>query len=251
MDVAVTTMPVVSGPEPRSGPPSDVRIQILGPLRLWRDGVEVDVGPRQQASLLALLVAHEGEPISKADLIDLIWEDHAPDSAVNVIHKYVGALRRLLEPTLPTRGTSSYLLRRGSGYLCATRVGTLDLASFRELVRTGRDARVQGHDQEALTHYEQALQLWRGSAGDGLTHGPEAMAVFAGLNGELFDACVAATELAMSMGRPENLLSPLRLADRDRTRSEGSSRRSSSNAVRPLPPWPSRPRRSRASASCH
>lgn len=39
-----------------------LRVQILGPLRLWRDGVELDSGPPQQAYPLALLPARAGSP---------------------------------------------------------------------------------------------------------------------------------------------------------------------------------------------
>lgn len=82
------------GEDPPTGAGS-LRLQILGPLRLWRDGAELDVGPRQQAQLLALLLAQVGRPVSTGELIDLIWADDVPASALNVIHKYIGALRRL------------------------------------------------------------------------------------------------------------------------------------------------------------
>ena len=39
-----------------SDSPGALRLQILGPLRIWRDEVEFDAGPRQQAYLLALLL---------------------------------------------------------------------------------------------------------------------------------------------------------------------------------------------------
>ncbi|GAA2216044.1 hypothetical protein GCM10009850_115130 [Nonomuraea monospora] len=210
--MAVSTLPVAPDARLRPVPDTSLRIQILGPLRIWRGGVELDPGPRQQAYVLALLLAHEGLPISKADLIGLIWGDPPSDSAVNLIHKYVGALRRLLEPTLPPGGTSSYLQRRGDGYLCMTGAGTLDLTIFRELVGAARSALDRDHREEALSRYEQALRLWRGSAGEGLPVGPEALPVFAGLNGEFFDACSAAAELAVSLGRPERVLPPLHLA---------------------------------------
>jgi pimeloyl-ACP methyl ester carboxylesterase len=60
---------------------SGLHLQILGPLRVWRDGVERDAGPRQQAYLLALLIARAGQPISREELIDLVWDDDAPASA--------------------------------------------------------------------------------------------------------------------------------------------------------------------------
>src|SRR5262249_26782275 len=99
-------------------PRAPLRLQILGPLRIWRHNAELDAGPRQQAYLLALLLARAGHPLSVDSLIDLIWDgDVVPASALNVIHKYVGALRRVLEPELPPRGASSYLQRRGDSYV--------------------------------------------------------------------------------------------------------------------------------------
>ena len=50
-----------------------VRIQVLGPTRIWRDEVELDPGPRQQVLLFAVLVAHTGSPVSMGELIDLVW----------------------------------------------------------------------------------------------------------------------------------------------------------------------------------
>ena len=98
-------------------------LQILGPLRIWRDGAEQDAGPRQQAYLLALLLARAGRPTSTSELIDLIWGDDAPSSALNVLHKYIGGLRRLFEPQLPVRESGSYLHRRGTAYLLAAGPG--------------------------------------------------------------------------------------------------------------------------------
>ncbi|WP_020572321.1 AAA family ATPase [Parafrankia discariae] len=189
-------------------------LQILGPLRLWRDGAELDAGPRQQAYLLALLLARAGRPTSTSELIDLIWDDDVPASAVNILQKYVGALRRLLEPTLPTRGTGSYLLRRGGGYLFAAGPDLLDVVAFRELVAAAQERLARQDLDGALDRYTEALGCWHGPAGDGLAHGSGATSVFAALNGEFFDACVAAAELAVAVARsqPGRVLAPLRLA---------------------------------------
>jgi pimeloyl-ACP methyl ester carboxylesterase len=40
-------------------------MQILGPLRLWRNGIELEPGSRQQAHLLSLLLARVDRPTSK------------------------------------------------------------------------------------------------------------------------------------------------------------------------------------------
>lgn len=189
-----------------------LRIEVLGPLRVWRDGVELDTGPRQQAFLLALLLAHAGRPVSTNQLIDLIWEDDVPASALNIVQKYVGALRRLLEPSLPARENGSYLQRRGNSYLFVAESDTLDLVLFRRRVRAAGAAVAEGRQTAALACYGDALGLWRGSTAEGWNHGATAMSTFVALDHEFFDACTTAAELAISLGQPECILQPLRLA---------------------------------------
>ncbi|WP_062430364.1 BTAD domain-containing putative transcriptional regulator [Herbidospora daliensis] len=185
--------------------------QILGPLRIWRDGVELNAGPRQQYFLLALLLAREGRPISTDELIDLIWPEHPPASALNVIHKYVGSLRRLLEPDLSVRDFGSYLQRHGNGYLFTAGEARLDLVVFRDLVAA---AAAEERPEEALDAYTRALELWQGPAGDGLNPEPAAAAIFARLDAQFHDACTVAADLAVSLGRPERVVPALRLAAR-------------------------------------
>ncbi|GID30939.1 ATP-binding protein [Paractinoplanes brasiliensis] len=187
----------------RSSPPrpdeaEGLRLRILGPLRIRRDGVELDPGPPQQAYLLALLLIRAGRPVSGSELIDLIWADDVPTSALNILQKYVGSLRRLLEPSVSTRENGSYLHRRGGFYLFTAGPDVLDLVQFRQLVDAAR-----AHDRPdvALDHYVRALSLWHGPAGDGL--GRRSSADFSALNLEYLGASVATAELAVAQGRPE------------------------------------------------
>ncbi|BEL01947.1 hypothetical protein Q0Z83_001380 [Actinoplanes sichuanensis] len=203
----------------------DLRLQIMGPLRVWRGATEIDdLGPRQQRCLLAVLLARAGHPVSMSDLMASIWGFDAPVSAVNVIHKYVGALRRLLEPDLALRTPGSFLLRGTSGYRFAAGPETLDLAEFRDLVAAGRSAAGRasaspgdaspgsGRWEEALEHYAAALRLCRGPAGDTLADSVGAAATFAAIDGEFFEAVVAAADIAIRLRRPEAVLAQLRLA---------------------------------------
>ncbi|GAB3934173.1 hypothetical protein GCM10027614_06710 [Micromonospora vulcania] len=83
------------------------------------------------------------------DLITMIWGDEPPISAVNVIHKYVGALRRLLEPELALRSSGSYLLRHGNGYRLMIGPEILDLAAFRHGVAAAKVSVVAERPEEA------------------------------------------------------------------------------------------------------
>ncbi|SDT18730.1 BTAD domain-containing putative transcriptional regulator [Actinoplanes derwentensis] len=119
-------------------PSPALHLQIMGPLRVWRDGTEIDTGPRQQRCLLALLLARVGQPVTMTDLVALIWGPAAPPSAVNVVHKYIGVLRRLLEPSLPLRMPGTYLQRDAGGYRFTAGPEVLDLSAFRAEVTAAR-----------------------------------------------------------------------------------------------------------------
>ncbi|RSM75899.1 tetratricopeptide repeat protein [Kibdelosporangium aridum] len=126
-----------------------MRIQVLGPVRAWRDnGDQVDLGPVGQRAVLGLLALNGGQGMSRADLIDAVWGQRPPASAVNILQTRVKHLRRLLEPDRPPRAGSIALPRAGDGY--ALRI-TTDLTRFRKLA-TASDAHV----------LKQALDLWHG-----------------------------------------------------------------------------------------
>lgn len=195
------------------GPGTDeLRLQILGPLRVWRGEVELDAGPRQQLCLIAVLLARVGQPVGAPELIDLLWGDRAPSSAMNVLHKYVGGLRRVFEPSIPARQPGSHLCRRGNGYLFTPGSAFLDLAEFERLVGIANREVAERRPEEALRHYECALALWKGPAGDGLDYSVSAAALFAQINTRFFDACVSAAELAVALSSAQPLVAPLRLA---------------------------------------
>lgn len=192
--------------------PVGVRLQILGPLRVWRDGVELDAGPQQQAKLLAVLLARAGRPTTTAELTEVIWGQTPPPSALNTIQRYVGALRRLLEPALPARGAGSFLHRRGAAYVCVAGPDTLDLADFRELVDKAETDHRDGRDAAALHAYARALALWAGPAGAGIDRRTSVTSIFAPLHAEFLQACATATGLALALGEPERVLPALRTA---------------------------------------
>src|ERR687895_738327 len=92
-----------------------VRIQLLGPLRAWREGDELELGGPQQRAVLGLLAAGAaaGSVVSPDELIAALWEAGPPASGHNVIHTYLKRLRRVLEPDRPPHAPSRLLRRIG------------------------------------------------------------------------------------------------------------------------------------------
>lgn len=106
----------------------NVHFSVLGPVRAWRGPAELHLGPNQQRAILGLLLVRANRLITIDDLIELLWAQAPPGSAVNVIHKYIGAIRRLLEPDLEARSGGRWLARQGAAYRLAAEESMSDLA---------------------------------------------------------------------------------------------------------------------------
>ncbi|WP_425839105.1 ATP-binding protein [Microbacterium sp. PA5] len=194
--------------------PPALRVHVLGAVRAWRDGSEVDLGGPRCAGLLAVLIARAPHPVSTAELVALLWGEAPPASAVNTIHRYVGTLRRVLEPGLPLRATGTLLRGRAGGYSWAGDDDhlTSDLRSFRVAVHRAARAAQLGERRDALADYAAALELWSGPAGDDVRSGAHIQTLFATIDNELYDAAVAATRIAVEVGRPQDVVQSVSFA---------------------------------------
>ncbi|MFI0538636.1 BTAD domain-containing putative transcriptional regulator [Streptomyces sp. WSLK1-3] len=189
-----------------------VRFQVLGPVRVWRAGLELDLGFPQQRALLALLLAHAGRPVPTGEILDTIWAERPPASALNVIRRYVGSLRRLLEPGLPLRAPGRRLLRRPGGYLLAAAADEVDLLRLRELTRQGKQAAAAGRLERATDCFTRALGEWRGPVAMGIPASAREHVQFTALARELLDTARLAADSALLCGRAEQALPVLRQA---------------------------------------
>ena len=124
------------------------RFGVLGPLAFERDGQAVPVPSGRQRSLLALLLQAGGVPLSRDRLIDELWGDRPPPSAVSALHVHLSKLRALLGG-LVVLDTAGYSLMPGAFEIDAWR--------FDELID---EARTDPERAPALLR--EALALFRG-----------------------------------------------------------------------------------------
>ena len=130
--------------------------RILGPLEVWDDGRPVGVGGGRQRTLLALLLLHANEVVTRERLIDALWPEHPPESADKIVQNHVSTLRKVLPDEV--------LQTRGRGYQLSVGGEELDLTSFQALVREGRRLLGDGSPLGASSAFGAALALWRGQA---------------------------------------------------------------------------------------
>ncbi|GAA3435825.1 hypothetical protein GCM10018954_054320 [Kutzneria kofuensis] len=89
---------------------------MLGALRASRDGQDVALGAPKQRVVFAVLVLGRNTVVGRDQIIDALWGESAPSSAVNVVHTYVAGLRRALEPRRASREQGELLRSAGDGY---------------------------------------------------------------------------------------------------------------------------------------
>jgi DNA-binding SARP family transcriptional activator len=192
-----------------------VRFTVLGAVSAQRGNTELDIGPPQQRAVLALLLARAGQPASRSELVDLLWTADPPASALNIVHRYIGVLRRVLEPNLPPRAAGRWLVRHAGGYRLAADAESLDLLRFRELAQQGRDAAARGHARQAVPLFATALDLSQGPCAGGLT-AVKGHPLFTAVDQEYLAVAREAADAALAAGLAEQVLPALRqAAERD------------------------------------
>ncbi|WP_020419299.1 AfsR/SARP family transcriptional regulator [Amycolatopsis sp. ATCC 39116] len=144
-----------------------VSFGLLGPIRVWHDGHQLDAGSPQQRGVLALLLLGEGRQVTLEEIVGALWGPEAPRSAVVTTRTYISRLRRLLTGAAGG-GTSAEIRSAGRGYQLLVDPAAVDVTVFRQTTADARDARDRGEDAEAARLLRGALALWRGPALDGL-----------------------------------------------------------------------------------
>ncbi|WP_203845860.1 AfsR/SARP family transcriptional regulator [Dactylosporangium siamense] len=180
-------------------------------MRAWRGTEEVDLGGPQQRALLALLLVRAGEPVSLGEVVDVLWGADPPNTAVNVVHRHVGVLRRLLEPELPVRSAGRWLLRSAGGYRLDADVAAVDVLRFRALSRQARQA-IDVDAGRAATVFAEALELWHGGCAAGIDADARAHPVFAAVEREFLATARDAADAGVRAGQVERLLPALQEA---------------------------------------
>jgi len=188
------------------------QFSVLGPLRVWRDGTELDLGPRQARLVLALLVVHAGRFVAISEFVALLWPEDPPARAVNVLHRHIGVLRRVLEPDLPVRTTGRWIDRATGGYRLRVDADSVDLLRARRLAGEGRVAMEQGSPAVALPRFLGALELWRGRCASSLIPDSASVPEFASVDRERSVIALEAADAALARRQPRAVLPALRLA---------------------------------------
>jgi YVTN family beta-propeller protein len=131
--------------------------RILGPLDVRAGGRSIQLGAAKQRAVLALLLLRAGEVVPMDQIIDELWGDNPPASAVKLVQTYVSRLRKEL-----AGAGDDVILTRAPGYIAEVEAGELDVARFVSSIAEARRAASDGRREEASNLFAEALAMWRG-----------------------------------------------------------------------------------------
>jgi DNA-binding SARP family transcriptional activator len=124
--------------------------RILGPLEVVDETGPLLLGGQKQRAVLALLLLDANRVVSVDRLVDALWGENPPRTAMTSLQNFVSQLRKTLG--------SDVLETKPPGYCLRVRAGELDLELFQLSVEA---ARLLDSPQQAAKLGE-ALSLWRG-----------------------------------------------------------------------------------------
>ena len=137
-----------------------MEVGLLGPLEVAGPQGRVTIGGAKERLVLALLVLRAGEVVSRDALVDALWGEVPPATAVKTLQGHVARVRRSLEAA----GLGEVLVTRAPGYVLSVPAGSIDVTGFERHATAGRGALADGDASRAAAELGEALGLWRGDA---------------------------------------------------------------------------------------
>ncbi|WP_237774392.1 AfsR/SARP family transcriptional regulator [Actinosynnema sp. ALI-1.44] len=141
---------------------------MLGPLKAWRDGQEIDLGWPKQQAVLAVLLLELNRPVPADKIVDRVWGERHPQHARNTVHTNISRLRRALLPEQAAESSGVVLASTDAGYLLRGDPAQLDTSAFEQHLAAGRGHYRDGELVSAAEDVDTALAMWRGEPFGGL-----------------------------------------------------------------------------------
>lgn len=136
-----------------------MEFRLLGEVEAWAGDRQLDLGPRQQRLVFAVLALQVNRLVSVDRLVDLTWPESPPHTARHAIHVRVSQLRTILAGG-GAHHDDVRIATRGAAYVLRADPMSVDAHRFRALVTA---ARAETHDPELKASLlRRALDLWRG-----------------------------------------------------------------------------------------
>jgi DNA-binding SARP family transcriptional activator len=201
---------------PREEPARAITLGLLGPLLLVRGGAEVTPSAPKLRQVLALLAVRANSVTRVDKLVEELWEESPPQSALTTVQTYIYQLRKLLR--LDDRpagggagghGMPTLVSHQGGYILQLPDLEDIDANRFEQLARRGRQELLGQRFEAASETFRDALSLWRGPFLEDVTTGPLLYSHAAQLDELRRSVLALRIEADLQLGRHQEIIGEL------------------------------------------
>ena len=160
------------GASPEPAPPAEppLRLYLLGPMRIVRQGETLPNTTNiwrsaKTRSLLAWLALRREAGATQVEIIDALWppgaelDAEAERNSLATLRSYLSTLRRVLDPSGP-RGSDRFVLHEGERFSLRPDEVWVDVWQFEALASQGEALLREGRQAEGLACWQQAVALY-------------------------------------------------------------------------------------------
>jgi LuxR family maltose regulon positive regulatory protein len=146
-------------------PGYQLRIQTLGPFKVWRGNQEITPSEwrREKAKrLFQLMITYRYTMLDRDQILEFLWPSLDPETAKRNFKVSLSTLCKVLEPERPAGTPSAYIVRDGTRYGLRPNADIwLDVEEMEKEIRQG-DKLLNEKPDQALEHYRRALSFYQG-----------------------------------------------------------------------------------------
>jgi SARP family transcriptional regulator, regulator of embCAB operon len=149
-----------------------IRYTILGGVEVASDGRACTPSAPKVRQVLALLLLQANRLVQADAIIEELWADSPPKSALITAQTYIYQLRRLMKREGLNPAGGQLLISRPTGYQLQVEPRQLDIRVFQELLGLGRQLMEENRPRAAAQRFRAALDLWTGPPLTNIPLGP-------------------------------------------------------------------------------
>jgi DNA-binding SARP family transcriptional activator len=187
-----------------------MNFMVLGPLQVCAEGRSATPTAPKVRQVLALLVARSNQVVGMDSLIEELWEEQPPHSAMNTARTYIHHLRTFLVKQFGKELAEQLIVTVGSGYLLNLSRATVDTTDFDSLIIFAHQSLAANQIQQAAEYVTEALRMWSGRPLSNVCLGPLLRCYVTHLEDKRIAALELRVRIDLLLGRHRELIAELR-----------------------------------------
>jgi DNA-binding SARP family transcriptional activator len=187
-----------------------MNIMVLGPLQLYVGERIVTPSAPKVRQVLSLLVARSNQVVGMDSLIDELWEEQPPRSAMNTARTYIYQLRKFFAKQFGEESAEWLINTVEPGYLLHLPRATVDATDFDSLITFAQQSLADDQVQQAAEYVAEALGMWNGRPLSNVCLGPLLRSYATHLEDKRIAALELRVRIDLLLGRHRELIAELR-----------------------------------------